>query len=109
MLVSGIVLQPETAMITMQLPDDLKHVIDRQVTKGHAASEAEFLAVAIQRYAEALERDEDEIAADADKGIADFESGHFQLIAGPEDMQRLREELGATLYQFMEALGTIER
>ena len=89
-------------MSTVQLPDTLKRVIDRQVTKGHAASEAEFLAAAIQRYAEALELDEDEIEAAADEGVADVEAGRFELIAGPEDMRRLRAELGATLDQLVE-------
>jgi Arc/MetJ-type ribon-helix-helix transcriptional regulator len=94
-------------MSTVQLPDTLKRVIDRQVTKGHAASEAEFLAAAIQRYAEALDLDEDEIEAAADEGIGDVEAGRFELIAGPEDLRRLRAELSATLDQLVD--GTAER
>ena len=81
-------------MGVVQLPDNLKRVIDRQVAEGRAASEAEFLAAAVQRYAEALDSDEDEIVAAADEGIADIEAGRFELIAGSDDMQRLRAELG---------------
>jgi Arc/MetJ-type ribon-helix-helix transcriptional regulator len=94
-------------MSTVQLPDTLRRVIDRQVTKGHAASEAEFLAAAIQRYAEALDLDEDEIEAAADEGIGDVEAGRFELIAGREDLRRLRAELSATLDQLVD--GTAER
>ena len=92
-----------------QLPETLKRVIDRQVTKGHAASAAEFLAAAIQRYVEALELDEDDLEIAADEGVADIEAGRFELITGPEDMQRLRADLGATLDRLEEARGTAER
>jgi predicted transcriptional regulator len=84
-------------MGAVQLPDDLKQVIDRQVAEGRAASQAEFLAEAVQRYAEALESDEDEIVAASDEGMADIAAGRFELIDGPEDMQRLRTELGRKL------------
>lgn len=50
-------------MGVVQLPDDLKQVIDRQVAEGRVASAAKFLAEAVQRYAEALDLDEDEIIA----------------------------------------------
>jgi Arc/MetJ-type ribon-helix-helix transcriptional regulator len=96
-------------MSTVQLPDELKRVIDRQVKQGHATSEAEFLAAAIQRYADALELDDDEIAAAADEGIADIEAGRFELISGPDDMRRLRAELRATLDQVAEPRGAAER
>ena len=89
-------------MNVVQLPDDLKRVIDRHLTKGHAASEVEFLADAVQRHALALDLDEAEIAAAADEGIADIESGRFELIADPDDMRRLKTELGGRLDQHME-------
>ena len=79
----------------MHLPDDLSQVIDRQVAEGRAASEAEFLAAAVQRYAEALDADEDEIVAAADEGIADITAGRFQLIEGSEGMRRLRTAAAA--------------
>ncbi len=82
-------------MTLIQLPDDLKRLIDQQVAEGRAASDAEFLAVAVRRYADALEADDDRIVAAADDGIADIEAGRFEVIAGPEDMRRLRSELRA--------------
>jgi predicted transcriptional regulator len=72
-------------------------VIDRQLAKGRAATEADFLIEAVQRYAQALELDADEIRTAADEGIADIEAGRFELISGPEDMQRLQLELTETL------------
>jgi Arc/MetJ-type ribon-helix-helix transcriptional regulator len=96
-------------MNVVQLPDDVKRIIDRQVAAGHAASEAEFLAAAVQRYAEALDSDEDEIVTAADEGIADIEAGRFELIAGADDMNRLRAELGDTLDRLTERHGPAER
>ena len=93
----------------VRLPDDLKRVIDRQVTKGHAATEARFLADAAHRYAEALELDEARIVAAADEGTADMETGRFELIARPGDRRRLRTEPGDRLDQRMEKRGTATR
>jgi Arc/MetJ-type ribon-helix-helix transcriptional regulator len=81
----------------IHLPDELREVIDRQIAEGRAESEADFVIAAVQRYAEALEHDQDEIAAAADEGIADIEAGRFEVISGPEDMERLQGELTATL------------
>jgi Arc/MetJ-type ribon-helix-helix transcriptional regulator len=96
-------------MKTVQFPDDLKRVIDHYVSKGHAASADEFLAAAIQRYAEVLEFDEDGIVGAADEGIVDIEAGRFELISGPEDMRKLRAELGESLDQPVKPLGTANR
>jgi predicted transcriptional regulator len=82
-------------MGVVQLPDDLKKVIDRQVAAGRVPSEAAFLSEAVRQYAATLEAD-DEIAAAVDEGIADIEAGRFELIATPEDMARLRAELRAS-------------
>jgi len=84
-------------MGAVQLSDDLLQVIGRQVAEGRAASEAEFLAEAVQRYAQALDAAEAEILAAAEEGIADIEAGRFTLIDGPDDMRRLRAELAETL------------
>jgi Arc/MetJ-type ribon-helix-helix transcriptional regulator len=80
-------------MAVVQLPDELKRVIDHQVAEGRVATEAEFLAEAIRRYADALASDEDNVMAAADEGIADMEAGRFEAIAGRDDRQRLRAEL----------------
>ena len=42
-------------VVQVQLPDDLKQVIERQVAKGRASNEADFLAEAVRRYADHLE------------------------------------------------------
>ncbi len=84
-------------MGAVQLSDDLLLVIDRQVLDWRAASEAEFLAEAVQRYAQALDAAEAEILAAAEEGIADIEAGRFVVIDGPDDMRRLRAELAETL------------
>jgi hypothetical protein len=47
--------------------------------------------------AEALALNEDEIIAAANEGIADIAAGRFDLIAGPDDMRRLRAQLGDLL------------
>jgi len=96
-------------MGVVQLPDELKLVIDRQIAEGRAASEADFLIEAVQRYAEALELDEAEIVAAADEGVADIEAGRFDLISGPEDMERLQADLSATLDQLAEQRGSALR
>jgi Arc/MetJ-type ribon-helix-helix transcriptional regulator len=83
-------------MGAVQLPHDLKQVIDRQVAEGRVASEAEFLAQAVHRYAAALEWDGGEIAVAADEGITDIADGRFELIADPEDIRRRRGELAQT-------------
>jgi Arc/MetJ-type ribon-helix-helix transcriptional regulator len=94
-------------MGVVQLSDDLLQVIDRQVVQGRAASEAEFLAEAVQRYAQALEAAEAEILAAADEGIADIEAGRFVLIDGPDDMRWLRAELGERLNELALKRGSV--
>jgi predicted transcriptional regulator len=84
-------------MGVVQLPDELKKFIDREIAEGRAATEADFVIEAVTRYANALVNDEDTLAAAADEGIADIEAGRFELISGAEDMERLRAELAAGL------------
>jgi Arc/MetJ-type ribon-helix-helix transcriptional regulator len=90
-------------MSMVQIPDDVRQLIARQVAAGRASSEADFLAEAVQRYADALEAESDDIIAAADEGIEDIEAGRFELIAGPDDQRRLRAELSAGLDQAQEA------
>lgn len=96
-------------MGVVQLPDELKQVIDRHIAEGRAASEADFLVEAVQRYAEALELDEDEIVAAADEGVADIEAGRSEMISGPDDMERLQADLSATLDRLTEQHGPASR
>ncbi len=49
-------------VVQVQLPDNLKQVIDRQVAEGRAASEAEYVVEVLRLYADHLDA-EDEITA----------------------------------------------
>jgi predicted transcriptional regulator len=87
-------------VIQVSLPDDLKELIDREVTEGTAASEADFLIEAARRYIEELALD-NEIVAGAEAGVADAEAGRYTTIATSGDaeawyerkMAKLRERL----------------
>jgi hypothetical protein len=48
-----------SVIVQVQLPDDLKSAIDRQVAGGHAESYAYFLRETARLYAEELDADED--------------------------------------------------
>jgi hypothetical protein len=90
-------------MVMVQLPDDVRELIARQVAAGHALSEADFLVEAIQRYADALEVDSHDMIAAAEEGVADIDAGRFELIGSPDDLRRLRADLSARLDQSQEA------
>jgi Arc/MetJ-type ribon-helix-helix transcriptional regulator len=80
----------------VQLPDHLRAIIDAQISAGRAANEGAFLENAVRRYAADLEAEDDVIAA-AEMGIADIEAGRYRPISSDADMQRLRDELSASL------------
>lgn len=71
-------------MSAVQLPDELRQVIDRQVAEGRAASVAAFLEAAVRRYAFELEADDAEIVAAAEQGLAALSNGDFTTVDGPE-------------------------
>lgn len=79
-------------IVQVQLPDDLKRVIDRQVAKGHAASEAEYVAEALRLYAGQLEA-EDEIADMAERADVDMAVGHYVTISTSEDSEALHQRV----------------
>ena len=86
-------------VVQVQLPDDLKQVIDRQVAEGHAASEADFLTQAARLYADHLDA-ESEISLLVERADADMAAGRHTMVATPEDsnahdaaMARLRARL----------------
>jgi Arc/MetJ-type ribon-helix-helix transcriptional regulator len=79
-----------SATVQVQLPDDLKSAIDRQVAKGHAVSDADFLRQAARLYAEELDADED-LWTIAQAGIADAEAGRYILIETEADAEALYE------------------
>ena len=77
-----------SATVQVQLPDNMKSAIDRQVAKGHAASEADFLRQAARIYAEELEADED-LWSIAQARMADAEAGRYILIKAEADAEAL--------------------
>lgn len=83
-------------VVQVQLPDDLKQVIDRQVAEGRAASEAEYVAEALRLYADHLDA-EDEITALVERADADVAAGRFVTVTTPEDSQALHEGAMARL------------
>ena len=90
--------------VQVQLPDDLRSIIDRQVTEGRAASEAEYVAEALRLYADHLDA-EDDIAGMVERADAEMASGRFVTLSTPEDsealhqrtMDRLRSNLSADI------------
>jgi Arc/MetJ-type ribon-helix-helix transcriptional regulator len=79
-----------SAIVQVQLPDDLKSAIDRQVANGHAASGADFLRQTARLYAEEPDADED-LWAIAQAGIVDAETGRYILIETEADAEALYE------------------
>jgi predicted transcriptional regulator len=72
-------------VIQVQLPDELKSLIDRQIAEGRVASEAEFFVEAARRFVADLTA-EDEIVAEAEAGIANAEAGRFVTITSRQDI-----------------------
>ena len=83
-------------VVQVQLPDDLKRVIDRQIAEGRALSEADFLAEAARLYADHLDA-MDEIAAMVERADADVAAGRYAMVATPEDSRALHEAAMARL------------
>jgi Arc/MetJ-type ribon-helix-helix transcriptional regulator len=83
-------------VVQVQLPDDLKLVIDRQVAEGHAASEADFLTQAARLYAAHLDA-ENEISVLVERGGADLAAGRYTVVATPEDSNALHHAAMARL------------
>jgi Arc/MetJ-type ribon-helix-helix transcriptional regulator len=77
-------------VVQIQLPDDLKQIIDRQVAEGRAANQADYVEAALRRYAEDLELD-NEIVAEAEAGIADIKAGRYATISSPEAVEALHD------------------
>jgi len=77
-------------IVQVQLTDDLRSIIDRQVAEGRAASEAEYVAEALRLYAGHLEA-EDEIADMAERADADMAAGRYATISTLEDSEALHQ------------------
>ena len=83
-------------VIQVQLPDELKSLIDRQIAEGKIASETAFFIEAARRLVEDLSV-EDEVISEAKAGIADAEAGLYVTITSSEDIEDLHERTMARL------------
>jgi hypothetical protein len=95
-------------MPIIEVPDEAKEIIDRHVTEGSAASEANFVLEAVRRYAGDLEYDEDAIIAAANAGIADIARGDYVTISGPDDVAAFRERVWASAMILAEQMRAAE-
>ena len=78
------------SIVQVQLPDELKSMIDRQVAEGHAASEADYVAEALLLYADLLDSD-DEIAEIVERAEADIAAGRYVTVRTGADSEVLHE------------------
>jgi Arc/MetJ-type ribon-helix-helix transcriptional regulator len=77
-------------VVQVQLPDELKSIIDRQVAEGRAASEADYVTEALRLYADLLDSD-DEIAEIVERADADIAAGRYVTVRTPADNEALHE------------------
>jgi Arc/MetJ-type ribon-helix-helix transcriptional regulator len=77
-------------VVQVQLPDELKSVIDRQVAEGRAASEADYVTEALRLYADLLDSD-DEIAEIVERAGADIAAGRYVTVRSSADNEALHE------------------
>ena len=83
-------------IVQVQLPEELKSFVDRQIAEGRVASEAEFFVEAARRFIADLAA-EDAIVSEAVAGIADAEAGRYISISSPGDVEALHERTMARL------------
>ncbi len=77
-------------VVQVQLPEQIQQVIDREVAEGRVASQSEFIVEAVRRFAEDIAL-EDEIAIEAELGIADVEIGRFVTVTTFDDTAKLHD------------------
>jgi Arc/MetJ-type ribon-helix-helix transcriptional regulator len=77
-------------VVQIQLPDELKSIIDRHVAEGRAASEAAYVAEALRLYAELLDSD-DEIAEIIERADADIAAERYVTVRTQVDSEALHE------------------
>ncbi len=74
----------------MQLPDELKNIIDQQVAEGRAASEADFIAETVRLYAGYLETEND-VAAMVERAGADMGAGRYVTVSTLEGSEAVHQ------------------
>ena len=77
-------------VVRVQLPDELKSIIDRQVAEGRAVSEAAYVTEALRLYAELLDSD-DEIAEIVERADGDIAAGRYVMVRTQADSEALHE------------------
>jgi Arc/MetJ-type ribon-helix-helix transcriptional regulator len=77
----------------VQLPDELKRVIERQVAEGRADSPAAFLEKAVRCLVDETRAEEDNVRQAAEAGVADIGAGRYTTVATQDDEQLLQERL----------------
>ena len=77
-------------VVQVQLPDELKSIIDRHVAEGRAASEAAYVTEALRLYAELLNSD-DEIVEIVERADADIAAGRYVTVRTQADSEALHE------------------
>ena len=77
-------------VMQVQLPDELKFIIDRQVAEGRAASAADYVTEALRLYADLLDSD-DEIAEIVERADADIAAGRYVTVRTRADSETLHE------------------
>jgi Arc/MetJ-type ribon-helix-helix transcriptional regulator len=82
-------------MVTVQLPDDIQRLIEREIAAGHAVSAAAFGEEAVLRLADDFRADDDALLQMVEAGIADIEAGRYTTIATPKAGQAMLEEMMA--------------
>ena len=84
----------------VQIPDELKALVDQHIADGHAASEADFITEAVRLYLGYLD-DDRPIGAMVERADADMAAGRFVTLVTPDDSEvvhrRTIERLSANL------------
>ena len=74
-------------MSNVQVSEELKQIIDRQVAEGYAASANEYLEAAVRLYVQELEAGDTALAEAAERGLAALRDGDYITIDGPESQR----------------------
>jgi Arc/MetJ-type ribon-helix-helix transcriptional regulator len=77
-------------VVQVQLPDELKSIIDRHVAEGRVVSEAAYVTEALRLYAELLDSD-NEIAEIVERADADIAAGRYVTVRTQADGEALHE------------------
>ncbi len=83
-------------VVQVQLPEDLKDIIDRQIAEGRATSADAYVENALRLYADHLEA-EDEIADMVERADTDIVADRYVTVSTHEDNEALHQRMLARL------------